>query len=123
MLNCTKVDVLMPATVLQFNATKGERFREGFERRIIHTRDLMTVVIDIVNGPWTAPDPYHSHPHEQITYLAEGEILFLAEGQEARRMTAGDLFAVPSGVPHSVQLLSPTARLVDTFNPVREDFL
>jgi mannose-6-phosphate isomerase-like protein (cupin superfamily) len=110
-------------TVLIFDATEGERFRPGFERRIIRTRDLMTAVLDIDNGPWDAPDPHHSHPHEQITYLAEGEILFLAEGQEPRRMTAGDLFAVPSGVPHSIQLLSARARLVDTFNPIREDFL
>ena len=111
------------ATVLTFDATDGEKFRPGFERRIIQTRDLMTVVLDIENGPWAAADPFHSHPHEQITYLADGEILFLAEGQEPRRMTAGDLFAVPSGVPHSIQLLSPKARLVDTFNPIREDFL
>lgn len=113
----------MPATVLHVDGIEGEKFREGFERRIVHTRDLMTVVLDIDNGPWTAPDPYHAHPHEQITYLAEGEILFLAEGQEPVRMTAGDLFAVPSGVPHSIQLLSTRARLVDTFNPIREDFL
>jgi uncharacterized RmlC-like cupin family protein len=111
------------AIVLKYSATEGEKFREGFERRMVHTRDLMTVVLDIDNGPWKAPDPYHSHPHEQITYLAEGEILFLAEGQEARRMTAGDLFAVPPDVPHSIQLLSTRARLVDTFNPIREDFL
>jgi quercetin dioxygenase-like cupin family protein len=83
----------------------------------------MTAVLDFENGPWPAPDPFHSHPHEQITYLAEGEILCLAEGQEPIRMTAGDLFAVPSGVPHSIQLLSARARLVDTFNPPREDFL
>ncbi len=111
------------ATVLTLDATPGEKFRPGFERRILYTHDLMTVVIDIDNGPWDAPDPYHSHPHEQITYLAEGEILFLAEGQEPQRMTAGDLFAVPSGVPHSIRLLSPAARLVDTFNPIRQDFL
>jgi len=90
---------------------------------VIHTNDLMTVVLDIENGPWTAPDPYHSHPHEQISYVAEGEILFLAEGEEPRRLAAGDLFAVPSGRPHSIQLLSKKARLVDTFNPIREDFL
>jgi quercetin dioxygenase-like cupin family protein len=114
---------MMQATVLTYNHTDGEKFRAGFERRIIHTTDLMTVVLDIDNGPWAAPDPYHSHAHEQITYLAEGEILFLAQGQEPHRMTAGDLFAVPSGVPHSIQLLSTRARLVDTFNPIREDFL
>ncbi len=111
------------ATVLNFNATKGDKFRRGFERRILYTRDLMTVVLDIDNGPWPAPDPYHSHPHEQITYLAEGEILFFAEGQAPQRMAAGDLFAVPSDIPHSIQLLSNRARLVDTFSPIREDFL
>jgi hypothetical protein len=114
---------MMQAAVLSYAATQGDEFRPGFERRIIHTRDLMTVVLDIGNGPWDEPDPYHSHPHEQITYLAEGEILFLAQDQQPRRMTAGDLFAVPSGVPHSIQLLSQKARLVDTFNPIRQDFL
>jgi unsaturated pyranuronate lyase len=111
------------AAVLSLAATPGEKFRPGFERKLIRTQDLMTAVLDIDNGPWDSPDPYHAHPHEQITYLAEGEILFLAEGQEPHRMTAGDLFAVPSGLPHSIQLLSPRARLVDTFNPIREDFL
>ena len=111
------------ANVLLFEETAGEKFREGFERRIIHTLNLMTVVIDIDGGPWTEPDPLHSHPHEQITYMAEGELLFLAGGDEPRRLRAGDLFAVPSGVPHSIQLLSKTARLIDSFTPVREDFL
>ena len=83
----------------------------------------MTVVLDIDNGPWAAPDPYHSHPHEQTTYIADGELLFLSEGDEPRHVRAGDLIAVPSGVPHSIQLLSPRARLVDSFNPIREDFL
>ncbi len=113
----------MKAPVLSCRTATAEKFRPGFTRHILQTPNLMTVVLDIDNGPWDAPDPYHSHPHEQITYLVEGEILFLAEGQEPCRMTAGDLFAVPSGVPHSIQLLSGRARLVDTFNPIREDFL
>jgi quercetin dioxygenase-like cupin family protein len=111
------------ASVLLRNETSGEQFRPGCERRIIHTSQLMTVVIDIDNGPWETPDPYHSHPHEQITYIAEGELIFLAEGEEPRRLREGDLFAVPSGRPHAVQLLSKRARLVDSFNPIREDFL
>jgi quercetin dioxygenase-like cupin family protein len=118
------LDFNMPNTsVLPFNQTGGERFRPGFERRIIHTSQLMTVVLDIDNGPWAQPDPYHSHTHEQTTYIAEGELLFLAEGDEPRRLRPGDLVAVPSGVPHSIQLLSTRARLVDSFNPIREDFL
>jgi len=111
------------STILIFENTPGEKFRDGFERRILHTANLMTVVIDITNGPWAAADPYHSHPQEQTTYVAEGEILYLAEGFEPQRLKAGDMFAVPSGRPHSIQLLSSQARLIDSFNPIREDIL
>jgi hypothetical protein len=33
------------------------------------------------------------------------------------------MFTAPSGRPHTVQLLTKNVRLVDSFNPVREDFL
>ena len=83
----------------------------------------MTVVIDFSGGPWPQPDPPHSHPHEQITCIVSGELIFFAGGSTPQRLGAGDLFAVPPDVPHSIQLLSPSARLVDTFTPIREDFL
>ena len=115
--------MMTQSTVQHRDDTPGDVFREGCERRIVHTSQLMTVVIDFNNGPWDAPDPMHSHPHEQVTYIAEGELLFLAEGQQPRKLTAGDLFAVPSGQPHSIHLLSKSARLIDSFNPIHEDFL
>ena len=31
--------------------------------------------------------------------------------------------AVPPDLPHTIQLLTPTARLIDTFMPLRQDFL
>jgi unsaturated pyranuronate lyase len=114
---------LIPVTVVAYRETEGERFREGCERRIIHTSHLMTVLLDVTNGPWSSPDPYHSHPHEQTTFVAEGELLFLVEGAPPRHLSAGDLVAIPGGRPHAMQLLSDRARLVDSFNPVREDFL
>ena len=117
------VNALESPSVLQADATAVEVVKPGLARRIIRTRDLMTVVIDFTGGPWAVADPMHSHPHEQTTYIASGEILFLAAGQAPARLKAGDLFAVPSGVPHSIQLLSESARLVDTFNPIREDLI
>ncbi len=57
----------------------------GVERRIVHTSSLMTVIIDFSNGPQTQPDLPHSHPHEQTSYVAEGEILFF--WREKRRVT------------------------------------
>jgi quercetin dioxygenase-like cupin family protein len=115
--------IMTAVSVLSYSDSQGERFREGCERRIIHTSQLMTVLLDFENGPWAAADPYHSHPHEQTTFVAEGEVLFLVEGDAPRHLRAGDLVAIPSGRPHAIQLLSARARLVDSFNPLREDFL
>jgi quercetin dioxygenase-like cupin family protein len=111
------------AAVLRTASEPGECVREGLTRRIIRTGELMTVVLDFEGGPWSEADPHHSHPHEQTCYIASGEVLFLAEGSEPETLSAGDCFAVPPNVPHSVRLLSKTARLVDNFHPVREDFL
>ena len=84
---------------------------------------LRTALLGAGDGPWAAADPYHSHPHEQTTFVSDGEVLFLVEGDTPRHLRAGDLVAIPSGRPHAIQLLSAHARLVDSFNPVREDFL
>jgi len=95
---------------------------EGRTRFLAQTDRLMTAVIDFGDGPTDEPDPPHSHPHEQITYVAEGEIFFCIDN-EKHHLCAGDLFTVPGNVPHSVQLLTTKARLVDTFTPIRKDFL
>ena len=62
--------------VLKFDEIAAEVVRPGLERKIIHTGALMTVVIDFSDGPWDAPEPPHSHPHVQTSYLAVGEIIF-----------------------------------------------
>ncbi|UCG05937.1 MAG: cupin domain-containing protein [Desulfobacterales bacterium] len=91
-------------------------------RYLVHTDNLMMVVIDFNDGPTAEPDPPHSHPHEQVSYVASGEILFFLDNQSTR-LGSGDMYTVPANVPHSVQLLSEHVRLVDTFHPIREDFL
>ena len=110
-------------TVLKFKEVPYEVVREGLQRKIIHTKNLMTVLIDFTDGPWDIPEPPHSHPHEQTSYVAEGEIMFLCEGEKDQHLQAGDMFAVPSGKKHTIRLLTEKVRLVDNFNPVREEFL
>jgi quercetin dioxygenase-like cupin family protein len=57
-----------------------------------------------------------------VSYVAAGELI-LVMGEEKTRLSAGDLFTVPANAPHAVQTLSPHVRLIDAFNPIREDFL
>ena len=94
----------------------------GRTRYLAFTETLMMVVIDFHDGPTSEPDPPHSHPHEQISYVVSGEINFFMENK-LTRLGPGDMFTVPPNLPHSVQLLTKDVRLVDTFTPIREDFL
>jgi quercetin dioxygenase-like cupin family protein len=109
-------------TVIRRNDTTPEPIAPGRARYLAHTDHLMAVVIDFEDGPSAQPDPPHHHPHEQVTYVAEGELLFFIDG-EPHKLSAGDLITVPGDVPHTIQLLSARVRLVDTFTPIRADFL
>lgn len=109
--------------ILKYTKENGIKVKDSVERRFIYTETLMTVIVDFSNGPSATADPYHSHPHEQTTYIAEGEVMFFIEGETPERLKAGDLVAIPSNKNHAIQLISKTARLIDNFTPVRDDFL
>jgi unsaturated pyranuronate lyase len=91
-------------------------------RRIVHTDNLMMAVWDFSDGPWDDPEPSHSHPHDQVVYLAAGEVQFFV-GEKSTRLSAGDMIAVSGGQSHTIQLLTPQVRLIDTWTPLREEFL
>lgn len=99
-----------------------EKVSPGFERSIAHLENLMVVVCDFTNGPMKCPDPPHSHPHEQITYVAEGELIFFINEKE-HHLRKGDIITVNSGIPHCIKTLSSYVRLCDSFSPIRKDFL
>jgi quercetin dioxygenase-like cupin family protein len=108
--------------ILKRDEITPEVFGKGRTRYLAHTDNLMMVVADFSGGPAAEPDPPHSHPHEQITYVAEGEVYFFVDGKPVR-VGPGDVIAVPSDTPHNIQLLTERARLVDVFHPLRGDFL
>ena len=99
-----------------------EEIAPGVFRKFTHLNDLMLVIIDFTGGPMEQPDPYHSHVHEQITYVARGKLKFFIEDEEYS-LQEGDTIAIPSGREHTIQTLTPEVRLIDSFSPVREDFL
>jgi quercetin dioxygenase-like cupin family protein len=101
---------------------KPHSIAKGRTRYLAHTDNVMVVVVDFNDGPAPEPDPPHSHPHEQVSYVASGEIILII-GEEKTHLIEGDLFTVPANVPHTVQTLNKHVRLIDAFNPIREDFL
>jgi len=65
--------------------------------------------------------PEHSHPHEQVGYMIEGEAEFVLDG-ESFSVTAGQMWRVPGGLPHQVNVGPKPMRVVEIFYPIREDF-
>lgn len=108
-------------TLIEKDTTK-ESIGDRRERYLTYTDNLMMVVIDFNDGPTNEPDPPHNHPHEQVSYVAAGEVLFYLDGVPTR-LGPGDMFTVPPEIMHSVQLLTSHVRLVDTFTPLRDDFI
>lgn len=99
-----------------------QKISDNFKRTIVHLDNVMVVVCDFTNGPMTEPEAPHSHPHEQITYVVEGDLFYYKDDKEFH-LKKGDLITVPSGVRHCVRTLSKDVKLIDSFSPVRKDFL
>jgi quercetin dioxygenase-like cupin family protein len=64
--------------------------------------------------------PEHSHPHEQVVNVIEGELEFTMGG-EVKNMKPGGVAVVPGNVPHSAKGITD-CRVIDVFYPVREDY-
>lgn len=59
----------------------------------------------------------HSHPYEQTSVMIQGR-LRLTVGDEVREIGPGDMWFVPSGVPHGGQTLGDEPVIfVDVYSP------
>lgn len=91
----------------------------GNRRRVlIHTPELMQVEFGFDAG---AIGALHSHPHIQVSYVAEGRFEVTIDGV-TQVVGQGGSFIVPSGLVHGVKALE-AGRLIDVFAPMRADFL
>lgn len=91
----------------------------GVVRRTLNSGERTTLVEVALDEGATVPE--HTHPHEQIGYVASGRVRFVIDGEE-RELSAGDGYLIPSGRPHLVTALEPSV-CIDIFSPVREEYL
>lgn len=120
--NVTAINLDSVSLFMEYDKTEAIQVSENVTRKFLYLNGVMTVIVDFKNGPMKEPDPFHSHPEEQICYVAEGKVLVII-GDKKQELKAGDMFMVPSDVPHTVQSLTDNLRLIDCFNPVRKDFI
>ncbi|MFK3661678.1 cupin domain-containing protein [Scandinavium sp. NPDC088450] len=101
------------------NQTQLEEVGNGVTRRILaHAGKMMAVEVHFEKG---AIGPLHNHPHEQLTYVLSGEFEFTI-ADETHIVRAGDTLYKKPHVMHGCVCLQKGV-LLDTFTPIREDFL
>ena len=89
----------------------------GFHGRFVHTDNMTFVYWDIDAG---SALPEHSHAHEQVVNVIEGELQLTADS-ETRIMGPGQVAVLPGNVRHSAKGITD-CKVIDVFCPVREDY-
>jgi quercetin dioxygenase-like cupin family protein len=96
-----------------------ESVAEGVKRKVMtYEADMMVVKVAFETGGIGA---VHRHPHVQMSYVDSG-VFVITIGDETQELRQGDMFYVPSNVWHGAKCLA-SGLLIDSFAPMREDFL
>lgn len=91
----------------------------GTQRQILGYNDnLMMVKVKFKKGDKGA---MHTHPHSQVTFIAEGAFEFTIGG-ETKIVKKGDALYQAPNIEHGCVCLEDGI-LIDCFNPMRESFL
>ena len=86
----------------------------------MHTTEAEKMTLSIVDMEPHSVIPEHSHPHEQVGYMVQGEAEFLIEGRSFL-VRAGQMWRLLGGVRHEVITHEQSMRAIDVFYPPRED--
>lgn len=89
----------------------------GLHVRFVHTQNMTLAYWDIEAG---AAMPEHSHRHEQVVNVIEGEVEYTLGG-EVKIMKKNEVAVIPGNVLHSGKAVTD-CKLIDVFYPVREDY-
>jgi len=100
-----------------FSNIDTKEIAPGFFSKLIHT-DTNTINFIEVAAGCTVPD--HSHVHEQLSFVIEGQFQ-LTVGGIPQILDASMYAIIPSNARHS-GLAITDCKLIDVFAPARDDY-
>ena len=110
------------AHVIAWNDVPAEPMNPLLTRQLIFGEQAMLARIQLKKGCIV---PRHSHPNEQLAFVAEGAMRF-SVGEEGsivdHIVRTGEVLVIPGNLPHSAEALDDTLNF-DIFAPPREDWL
>ena len=108
----------MTARLHRWDEIALEKITEMMSQKIVAGAHQMLAQTYLKQG---ALVPMHAHPSEQMTYVLQGALRFLVDGEEII-VKEGEVLHIPSGTPHQAEALEDTFEL-DVFSPIRADWL
>jgi quercetin dioxygenase-like cupin family protein len=76
-------------------------------------REAVVATVDVAPGMRAGR---HTHPGDEISYILEGEVELLIDGQPARTVRAGESVVIPAGTVHDAHNATDVpARLVAVY--------
>ena len=94
-----------------------KEFFPGLNGKLVHGKKITWAFWDVEKD---AVVPEHSHHHEQIMHVLDGEFEFILNGNK-KIYKNGDVVVIPSNAPHSGKAITK-CKLMDVFSPVREEY-
>ena len=95
-----------------------EKVTEMISRKVISGDREMLAQSYLKRG---AIVPMHSHESEQMTYVFQGALKFLVNGEEIV-VREGEVLHIPAHVDHQAEALEDTFDL-DVYSPLRRDWI
>src|SRR4026207_885394 len=95
-----------------------EKVTEMLSRKVVTGDREMLVQSYVKRGCLV---PLHAHDSEQMTYVLQGALKFLINGEEIT-VREGEVLHIPSWVEHQAEALDGSFEL-DLFSPIRQDWL
>lgn len=103
--------------MIKLEEVKSKEVFPGFVGRFIHTDNMTFAYWEIKKG---SALPEHSHLHEQVVNMLEGEFEIILEGNP-NHLLQGNILPIPSHSKHAGRAITD-CKILDVFYPVREDY-
>lgn len=108
----------MSGDVIVWDKVERKTVIPGFHGRFAHSKHMTFALWEIEAG---AVLPEHSHMHEQVVHVYEGELEVTIDG-DTRVLRGGAIGVIPPNAVHSGRALT-ACRVMDAFYPLREDYM
>ena len=103
------------ATLYSWDSVEHEQLNPLLSRKIVTGEKAMFARVALAKG---CVIPRHSHPNEQITFIAEGALRFDFDDGTTHTVNSGEVIVLPANLPHAAVALEDTINF-DIFAPPR----